>query len=412
MPSQINNCRICGNKHLVPVLDLGEQAMSGSFPRSRDDKVETGPLKLLKCLGDEGEVCGLVQLAHTFDLASMYGDGYGYRSGLNSSMVRHLEEKVAYIQNVAPLKDGDLVIDIGSNDGTTLGAYPEGRFDLVGVDPTGKKFASFYKPHVRLVPDFFTADILRKHIGDRKARVITSFSMFYDLEAPMDFMREVVGMLEEDGIWVLEQSYLPTMLERNSYDTVCHEHLEYYALSQIKWMTDRCDAKIVDVSFNDINGGSFSLAVARMGAPQSEFEGLQALLEQERSQGLNGLAPFSAFANRVEKSRAALHAFFERARSEGARVAALGASTKGNILLQYCDVTTDDIEAVGEVNADKFGAFTPGTLLPIVGEDELLASNPDYLLVLPWHFRTFFEKAPHLAGRRLVYPLPELSVAE
>lgn len=410
MPTLINRCRICGNEHLVQVLDLGNQAMSGSFPSSRDEKIEAGPLQLLKCMGDEGDVCGLVQLAHTFDLDSMYGEGYGYRSGLNASMVRHLHEKVAYIQKLAPLRDGDLVIDIGSNDGTTLGAYPEGRFDLVGVDPTGKKFACYYKPYVRLIPDFFTAEVLRKHLGNRKARVISSFSMFYDLEAPMDFMREVVEMLEEDGIWVLEQSYLPTMLERNSYDTVCHEHLEYYALAQIKWMTDRCGAKIVDVTFNDVNGGSFSLAVAREGAPQPEFAGLQALLEHERALGLDGLDPFRAFADRVERSRAALHAFFERARGEGARVAALGASTKGNILLQYCGVTTSDIEAVGEVNPDKFGTFTPGTLLPIVAEDALLASNPDYLIVLPWHFRPFFERAPHLAGRKLVYPLPELSV--
>lgn len=410
MPSQITRCRICWNTHLVPVLDLGDQAMSGSFPRSCDEKIGVSPLQLFKCMGEEDEVCGLVQLGHTVDLESMYGAGYGYRSGLNASMVRHLYEKVAYIRELAPLKDGDLVIDIGSNDGTTLGAYPEGHFDLVGVDPTGKKFLSYYKPHIRLIPDFFSADILRKNLGDRKARVITSFSMFYDLEAPMDFMREVVGMLEEDGIWVLEQSYLPTMLERNSYDTVCHEHLEYYALSQIKWMTDRCDAKIVDVSFNDVNGGSFSLVVARKSAPQTEFEGLRALLEHERSLGLHGLAPFDAFASRVEKSRNDLRAFFEQARSEGARVVALGASTKGNTILQYCNVTMHDIEAVGEVNPDKFGAFTPGTLLPIIPEDELLAFNPDYLVVLPWHFRPFFEKAPQLTGRKLVYPLPEVSV--
>ncbi len=217
--------------------------------------------------------------------------------------------------------------------------------------------------------------------------------MFYDLETPMEFMREVVGMLEENGIWVLEQSYLPTMLERNSYDTVCHEHLEYYALSQIKWMTDRCDAKIVDVSFNDVNGGSFSVAVARVSAPQSEFEGLQALLVHERSQGLNGLAPFTTLQTAWRRAARLSMPSSKRARSEGARVAALGASTKGNILLQYCDVTTDDIEAVGRGESGQVRCIHARNLLPIVAEDELLASNPDYLIVLTWHFRPFFEES-------------------
>lgn len=384
--------------------------MSGIFPRTKGELVESGPLTLLKCSGDAEKVCGLVQLAHTFDLEKMYGAGYGYRSGLNASMVRHLNAKIAHIENIAPLQAGDLIVDIGSNDGTTLAGYTDGRYDLVGVDPTAQKFSAYYKPTIQLIPDFFTAETMRRNLGDRRARVITSFSMFYDLEAPVDFMREVIAMLENDGIWVLEQSYLPTMLERNSYDTVCHEHLEYYAVSQIKWMADRAGAKIVDISFNDINGGSFSLTVARKDAPQSEFPGLAAILEHEKSLGIDGLVPFQAFATRVAKSRDNLRGFFDRTRRDGAFVGGLGASTKGNVLLQYCDITTDDIAAIGEVNEDKFGAFTPGTLLPIIAENELLAKDPDYLVVLPWHFRPFFDKAPHLAGHNLVYPLPELEI--
>ncbi|WP_269390315.1 class I SAM-dependent methyltransferase [Hoeflea alexandrii] len=410
MSRMISRCRICGNEHLAPILDLGEQVMSGIFPRSEAEQVDTGPLQLVKCTGKPEEVCGLVQLAHTFDLEAMYGERYGYRSGLNASMVKHLHAKVGYIQETAPLRAGDLIVDIGSNDGTTLSAYPADLYDLVGVDPTGRKFASYYKPHIRLIPDFFSAETLRRHLGERRARVITSFSMFYDLEAPAEFMHEVIQMLEDDGIWVLEQSYLPTMLARNSYDTVCHEHLEYYALAQIKWMTDRAGAKIIDVSFNDVNGGSFSLTVARKEAPQPEFYGLSAILEHETALGLDGLAPFRAFADRVEKSRDALREFFQMARQKGAYVGALGASTKGNVLLQYCGVTTDDIAAVGEVNEDKFGAFTPGTLIPIIPESELLKRNPDYLIVLPWHFKQFFDNAPHLAGLKLVYPLPEIQI--
>lgn len=408
MATHIGRCRICGNEHLVPILDLGNQAMSGIFPRTVEEEIESGPLRLVKCIGETSAACGLVQLAHTFDLKNMYGDRYGYRSGLNGSMVRHLGEKVSYIEKHAPLLPGDLVIDIGSNDGTTLSAYTENRYELVGVDPTGQKFSQYYKPQVRCIPDFFSAATMQKHFGNRRARVITSFSMFYDLEEPLVFLSEIVEMLEHDGIWVLEQSYLPTMLDKTSYDTVCHEHLEYYAVFQIKWMTDRAGAKIIDVSFNDVNGGSFSVVVARQEAPQPEFSGLAALLQQEKALGLAGLQPFRAFAERVEKSRDALMGFFSKARQEGAFVGGLGASTKGNVLLQYCNVTPDDIQAIGEVNEEKFGCFTPGSLIPIMQESELLGKNPDYLLVLPWHFRSFFEKASHLAAQNLVYPLPDL----
>jgi NDP-4-keto-2,6-dideoxyhexose 3-C-methyltransferase len=313
----------------------------------------------------------------------MYGANYGYRSGLNASMVRHLTAKVAHILATAPLRDGDLIVDIGSNDGTTLAAYPAGRYELLGVDPTGAKFRDYYLPHVGLIADFFTLANVQARVGARRARVITSFSMFYDLEAPFDFMREVLSLLEDDGIWVLEQSYMPAMLAANSYDTVCHEHLEYYGLSQIKWMTDRAGAKIVDVAFNDVNGGSFSVTVAKAGAPQPESPALAGLIAREREQGLDGLAPYCAFAGRVAESRAALRDFLAGARRDGKTVCALGASTKGNVLLQYCALTEADITCIGEVNADKFGAFAPGTLIPIVPEDEMLARRPDYLLVLP-----------------------------
>jgi NDP-4-keto-2,6-dideoxyhexose 3-C-methyltransferase len=410
MVRRSTRCRICGNEELVAILDLGQQALTGIFPKRRDQAVAAGPLKLVKCAGRDTAVCGLVQLAHSYDPSEMYGADYGYRSGINASMVRHLADKVARICTTAPLHPGDLVIDIGSNDGTTLAAYPANRYDLLGVDPTGAKFRDFYPPHVQLIAEFFARETVRARLGARRARVVTSFSMFYDLERPGEFVREVLDILEDDGIWVLEQSYLPTMLETNGYDTVCHEHLEYYSLAQIKWMADRAGAKIVDVEFNNVNGGSFSVTIARAGAPQPEMAELPALLAQERSAGLDGLAPYQAFAERVARSRQNLREFFDRARHGGSTVAGLGASTKGNVLLQYCNATEADISCIGEVNPDKFGAFTPGTLIPIVPEVELLARKPDYLLVLPWHYRPFFEASSQFRGQRLVFPLPELAI--
>jgi NDP-4-keto-2,6-dideoxyhexose 3-C-methyltransferase len=406
--TQVKACRICGNPHLEQVLDLGEQTLTGVFPTRRDQPVTRGPLRLVKCVGDD--CCGLLQLAHSYDLGEMYGDNYGYRSGLNPSMVRHLHTKLARIQHMVDLSDRPIVLDIGSNDGTTLSAYLGGSCVRVGMDPTAAKFRQYYPADAVVIADFFSARRFDEAFPGRKARVVTSFSMFYDLEQPLDFMREVAGILDERGIWVFEQSYMPLMLERDSYDTVCHEHLEYYALKQIQWMVQRCGLKIVDVEFNDINGGSFSVTAAHRGSDYPEFAGLDAILERERATGLDTLQPYRAFAERAAASRTSLREFVGRARAEGRRIACLGASTKGNVVLQYCQFTPDEIESVGEVNPDKYGCFTPGTLLPIVPEAELLKNPPDYLIVLPWHFREFFLEKYRLDNARLVFPLPRLEV--
>lgn len=405
----IHRCRICGNTNLVQVLDLGEQMLTGVFPRTRDAQVTAGPLRLLKCLGEQA--CGLLQLAHSYDLDEMYGDNYGYRSGLNASMVRHLHTKVERVLRRVSLRAGDLVVDVGANDGTTLGAYPESiGADLLGIDPTGAKFRRYYKTHVDLCADFFTADTLRKLRPGKSVRVLTSFSMFYDLEAPMVFMQDVHDVLADDGVWVFEQSYMPTMLDALSYDTVCHEHLEYYALKQVKWMADRVGFTIVDIQFNDVNGGSFSITAAKSTSGMSESSKVAHIIADEKARGLDTLAPFDDFARRTAQSRDELRAFVNRANAEGRTIAALGASTKGNVLLQYCGITTDDIVEVGEVNPDKFGALTPGTFLPIRAENEVLAHGHDYHLVLPWHFRRHFLANPAYEGRMLVFPLPTLQL--
>ena len=411
MYKKVEQCRICGNTHLVRVLDLGEQMLTGVFPKRLDAKVTTGPLHLVKCVGGD-EACGLLQMEHSYDLGEMYGENYGYRSGLNASMVAHLNNKVKRILGLVALHTGDLVIDIGSNDSTTLQAYPEIGPLLVGIDPTGVKFQSYYPPHIHLIPDFFSASLVQKHFPGQKAKVVTSFSMFYDLEDPMGFMQQVFDVLADDGVWVFEQSYMPTMLDTNSYDTVCHEHLEFYALRQIKWMADRVGFKILDVEFNDINGGSFSVTVSKSHKDILVAPSVQKILDDELAKGLNTLMPYIEFAARVVQTKIELLGFIESARAKGKSLAVLGASTKGNVLLQYCGITAKEIDYVGEVNPEKYGCYTPGTWIPIVSEDEVLAMNPDYLLVLPWHFKDFFVNSKKLSRSTLVFPLPKVEVIE
>src|SRR3989304_6255502 len=271
MYSEISRCRICGNSNLESVIDLGQQCLTGVFPRSKAEKVPSGPLELVKCLeGDSEKFCGLIQLRHSYDKYEMYGDSYGYRSGLNSSMVAHLKDVANKNCKFATLNPGDLIIDIGSNDGTLLKLYPENNYLLVGIDPTAEKFRRFYPGNIKIIPDFFSSQIVKNNFGNKHAKIVSSIAMFYDLESPLDFVQQVYEILDDDGIWVLEQSYMPLMLKRNAYDTICHEHLEYYSLRQVKWMLDKVGLKILDLEFNDINGGSFKLIVAKKAFSKKE----------------------------------------------------------------------------------------------------------------------------------------------
>lgn len=407
MYKAIDACRICGNKNLVPVLELGHQALTGVFPKCPGARLTSGPLTLVKCVGEES--CGLLQLAHSYSLEEMYGENYGYRSGLNPSMVAHLKSKVDRIKSYGIIEEGDIIVDIGANDGTTLKQYGLNACTLVGIDPTGSKFREHYTTNICLIADFFSARIFRENFRDAKAKIVTSFSMFYDMENPMGFMQEVSEILEDDGIWVFEQSYMPSMLATNSYDTVCHEHLEYYALAQILWMAARVGFKIVDVELNDTNGGSLSVVAQKLRGRMSAFPSVAKLIESERLEELDNLQTYAAFARSAKDSKETLLAFLEKSRAEGRKVAGLGASTKGNVVLQYCGIDTSLIYAIGEVNPDKFGSYTPGSHIPIVEEKKVIADKPNHFLVLPWHFRSFFERQSRYAGLDLVYPLPTLS---
>jgi NDP-4-keto-2,6-dideoxyhexose 3-C-methyltransferase len=229
--------------------------------------------------------------------------------------------------------------------------------------------------------------------------------MFYDLERPLNFAREVAQILDEKGVWVFEQSYMPLMLERNSFDTACHEHLEYYAYTQIHWLLERCGLKTVDVEFNDINGGSFSVTAALKSSTHPTFEGVEKLLAQEKY--LDQLETYENFAIRVNVVCDQLKHFVQTAKKNGKKVAGLGASTKGNVLLQYCGFSEDDIFAIAEVNPDKFGSYTPGSLIPIRPDSEVIL-EADYLIVLPWHFKGFFLEKYSYCRQKLVFPLPTL----
>jgi len=410
----IEKCRACGNTNLVPVLDLGIQALTGIFPKADQADPPAGPLQLVKCAGSS-DVCHLVQLKHQYDGAAMYGKDYGYRSSLNRSMVEHLRRKAEMLMARRPVGKGDIVLDIGSNDGTSLSFYPKEGPTLIGIDPTAAKFHKYYPPHVRAVAEFFNAGSFRNVAGgdSARAKIVTSISMFYDLDDPMQFMRDVHAVLADDGIWHLEQSYMPGMLATNSYDTVCHEHVEYYSLSQIAWMAGRIGFRILDVEFNEINGASFALTLAKASTGEPHGRKVEDVLAREREDGLSTLTPYADFADRTAHHRDELRSCLADLRRQGCKIFGLGSSTKGNVVLQYCQLGPADIESIAEVNEDKFGCVTPGTRIPIIPEAEAHARRPDVFVVLPWHFRPHFmqtEKGFMSAGGRLLFPLPRIEL--
>jgi hypothetical protein len=330
-------------------------------------------------------------------------------------MVDHLRSKVEALRKVVELKDDDVVLDIGSNDGTTLSFYPQ-SLTRVGMDPTAARFRELYQPDIQVIADFFSADRFTQATGDRRAKIVTSIAMFYDLEQPLEFVKQVAEVLDDEGIWHFEQSYMPSMLSQTAYDTICHEHLEYYGLRQVQWMMEKCGLKIIDVELNDVNGGSFAVTVAKAASSfHPSVSAIERVAKEEAEEELDTLPPFERFAKRVFKHRDDLIALLDRLRGEGASVLGYGASTKGNVILQFCGLSAAELPFIAEVNEDKFGCFTPGTGIPIVSESEAHAMHPDYFLVMPWHFRENLvqREAEFLrAGGRMIFPLPSIEVVD
>jgi hypothetical protein len=329
-------------------------------------------------------------------------------------MVRHLRHKLAYLQRICTLQPGDIVLDIGSNDGTLLNAYPDMDLQRLGIDPTALKFSEYYDESIIVDATFFSTQVYRSHFPTQQARIVTSIAMFYDLEDPFQFVSDIASILADDGIWHFEQSYMPAMLRMNSYDTICHEHLEYYSLGVVERLLNACNLKVIDVQMNMVNGGSFAVTAAKS---VSQFRPNRAVIDwlllREKGMGLSTPKPFREFEHRVFEHRRNLIDLVRTLKLSGKRILGYGASTKGNVILQLCGFTDADLLAIAEVNPSKFGCFTPGTGIPIVSEEEAKAMKPDYFLVFPWHFKDSIiqrEQAFINNGGKFIFPLPEIEI--
>jgi hypothetical protein len=399
------------------VLSLGAQRIAGAFADPSGDKpVERAiPLELVRCdMTRDQEACGLIQTRHTVPGSILYSS-YWYRSGVNRTMTENLHGIAREVESIVPLESGDLVIDIGCNDGTLFDGYSAKGLRYLGFDPSDVSRYAVAKGY-DVVRDFFSAEGLRRRRPDQKAKAITSIAMFYDLEDPAAFVADVAEALADNGIWVIELHYLPTMLKANAFDAIVHEHLEYYTLAVIERLIREGGFEVVSASLNDINGGSIRLCIGHDGAHRQtpeQAEALRKLRVGEFELALDSPAPYEEFRLRVEDVRDELRATCLRLRDEGKTIHVYGASTKGNTILQYAGIDHTLIEAAADRNSDKWGSETIGTHIPIVSEEESRARRPDYYLALPWHFlpefrereRDFLER-----GGKFIVPLPEVRI--
>jgi hypothetical protein len=406
--SEIKKCRSCNLNKLQKLFSLGNQSFTGIFPKNKNQKVPRGKLTLVICSS-----CKLVQLSENFNLKKMYGNNYGYRTGLNLSMVNHIKSKINFLKKKFRIAKDDIVIDIGANDGTLLSFLDSKKNKLIAVDPTIKKFNKFYKKNIIKVPNFFSYRRVEKYLKNKKAKLITSIAMFYDLPDPVFFAKQIYKTLADEGIWHFEQSYSGYMLKNLSYDTICHEHLEYYSLYSIKNILDSVNLKIIDISFNNINGGSFALTVAKKNSKYFENKKIYKILRDEKNKKINSAYIYKQFYKRINKEKDKMISFLKKIKLQRKTVIGYGASTKGNVLLQYCNIKNKNMKYICDVNKDKDGCYTPGTKIKIISEEKAKQLNPDYFFVLPWHFRNFIlnkENKTIKSGTKFIFPLPKFQV--
>jgi SAM-dependent methyltransferase len=407
---------VCGSTALTSVINLGYQHLQGSFvkPGKEIPPIRKIPMSLVRCDPTRDEkACGLLQMEHTVPPEVLYS-AYWYRSGTNATMKNHLKGVVEEAVSILKKSSGS-VLDIGCNDGTLFGFYPEG-FQKYGIDPSDVA-QEINAPSVKVIQDIFPSDELLNCIQKTKMDIVTSIAMFYDLEDPVAFVKGIKNILAPDGIWIFEMSYMPMMLKMTSYDTICHEHLEFYSLAVIEYILKQTDMKVFNATLNDINGGSLRCYATHATnfkyKSEQYLQNIKVIHNDEFDLELDTDKPYKNFQDRINVHRDELITLLKKLKMEGKKIHIYGASTKGNTILQWCNIDNKIIDYAAERNPDKYGAHTLGTDIPIISESESRAMNPDYYLVLPWHFKDEFIEREHEIlerGTQLIFPLPKLEI--
>jgi len=402
---EINKCRISKKNDLVTIFKVNNFGLTGTFPKNKNVKLPKTPLHVVFSKSSK-----LLQLKHNYNPKILYGKNYGYRSGLNPTMVNHLKNKSSFLKKKYKFyKNKDLILDIGANDGTFLKEFR--NLKRYAVDPSLSKFKNFYdKKTVQIAKRFEDAFI---NIKNKKFQFITCIAMFYDLEDPVNFLKKIKYILSEKGILHIEIAYLPEIIKNFSYDTFCQEHYEYYSLISLNNLFNICDMKILDFGFNSINGGSIWLDVAHKNSNLKENKKkLLKFLKNERKKKIDKIQTYKNFFKKVFRHSNELNSLINKITKSKKIVYGFGASTKGNVLLQLSKLDNRTVKGIFDVNPKKFNTFTPLTNIKIIDEKKLSKFRMDYMLVLIWHFKNYVIKKIKSANKsiKIIVPFPKIKI--
>lgn len=408
-------CRNCNSKNLKKIIYIGKQVVSSIFPKTKSIHSKKYSLDLYEC-----QKCKLVQLGKSIPLGNMYGETYGYRSSLSKLMVNHLKSKFLQLKKILRLKNGSNILDIGSSDSTFLNFFSNEQkgYRCFGIDPSAKKYSKYYNKDVNLIVDYFSAKSVNSRLNlinlkNKKFKLISSFAMFYDIDDPNSFCKDIKSLLEKDGIWILEMSYFPMLLSNLTYDQICHEHVTYYTLSVFKEIAEKNGLKIIDFSFNVINGGSIEIICVPKNSrirPKKDKILKQLKIENEISH-----EDYKKFNLRVDNIKKTSNILLENIKKANNKIIGYGAATKGNIVLNHCNIDEKKIPLICDENEEKFGRYTPGSNIKIIPKKLMRKLNPDYLLVLIWSFKSEVIKQEInyiKKGGKLIFHLPFLHIVD
>ena len=404
---KISRCRLCNSNKIKQIINFGRICSSSTFPYKNLKYNKITPMIFGICNN-----CKLAQLLHNYNLKELYNDDYGYRSGINQAMVKHLTGITKDIKKIVKFKKGDYVLDIASNDATLLKSYKLSGINCVGIDPIVSRFKNFYPKNFKTKSVLFSKHQYLNLSKEEKAKAITSIAVFYDVVNPNSFISDVKDILSKDGIWVMEQSYLPILIKNNGYDSICHEHLTYFTLKQINYLCEKNNLRIFKVSLNPMYGGSVRVFICHKDANfKTNFNSIQKCNKLEKKYVNN--KQFLSFKKKIQFLSKKLNSVVKNIVKEKKIIHVCGASTKGNIILQYSKIDKRDISYAADRNPFKWNRKMPGSNIPIISESNSRSKKPNFYLVLPWHFKKEFikrEKKFLSNGGRLIFPLPKVQI--
>ena len=399
-------CRNCKSSKLENIFSLGKLFYTGKFLK-KNLNPRKGPIDVVIC-----SKCKLVQLKNNFDLKYLYGPDYGYRTGINSSMTKHVKSVAKMLSIKTKLQGKDAALDIASNDATLLDSYSK-KVITFGVDPLAKKYLKNYKNINYKISDFFSAAIVRKKFKGT-FKIITALSVFYDLRDPNKFLNDAEVLLNKDGIMLLEFADLASIIKFNMFDTFCHEHLEYYSSKIIQKMCSKNNLRLFDMKTNNINGGSTQYFICKTNSKyKNNTKSINKIFKAENQMSLENKSTYIKFVKNIDKNKKKLKKIIYNLKNNGKTIHGYGASTKGNVLLQYFNISNSDIDYVADRNPMKHNLYTPGSKIKIISENESRKMKPDYFIVLPWHFKSEIlkrEKKTITNGSKFIFPLPNLKI--